>query len=155
MVIVITEHPLWKTFHRPDTVGRFMQWSIKLNEFDNEYQPRTAMNGQVTVDFIAEFTKMDDMVTPGEDLSIWTLKADGLSTEHRGGASLVIITPEGIELNYAVSFNFPVTNNKAEYKAVIAGLKLVLVLEGVRVEVKTNSMLVANQINGEFEAKEE
>jgi hypothetical protein len=110
-----------------------MQWSIKLNEFDIEYQPRIAMKWQITVDFIAEFTKMDDMLTPGEDLSIWTLKADGSSTEHRGGAGLVIITLEGIEHNYAVNFNFPVTKNEVEYEAVINGLKLVLILGGVRV----------------------
>ncbi len=91
------------------------------------------MKGQITVDFIAEFTKMDDMLTPGEDLSIWTLKADRSSTEHRGGAGLVIITLEGIELNYAVNFNFPVTKNEVEYEAVINGLKLVLILGGVRV----------------------
>jgi len=31
-------------------------WAIELSEFDIQYYPRSAIKGQVVVDFIAEFT---------------------------------------------------------------------------------------------------
>jgi ribonuclease HI len=68
--------------------------------------------------------------------------------------TLVILSKE-IKLHCIGSFNFPVSNNKAKYEIVITSLTLVLVLGGVRVEVKTYAILVAKQINGEFEPMRE
>ncbi|XP_021737844.1 uncharacterized protein LOC110704371 [Chenopodium quinoa] len=46
------------------------------------------------------------------------------------------------------------SNNEAEYEAAIAGLELCIALEAEHVCLKTDSQLVANQIQGEYEAKE-
>ncbi|GMY20005.1 endogenous retrovirus group K member 8 Pol protein-like [Fagus crenata] len=67
-------------------------------------------------------------------------------------ALTLIISSKEIKLHCIGSFNFPVSNNKAEYETVITSLTLVIVLGGARVEVKTNAILVAKRINGEFEA---
>ena len=34
-------------------------WAIELSELDVQYQPRTAIKGQVVVDFISKFTNME------------------------------------------------------------------------------------------------
>ena len=39
-----------------EVAGRLIQWAVKLNEFDDRYQPRSMIKAQVLADFIAEFT---------------------------------------------------------------------------------------------------
>jgi hypothetical protein len=38
------------------------------------------------------------------------------------GADVVIIPPKGDIMKYAIQFEFPVTNNMAEYKGLVIGL---------------------------------
>ncbi|VFR03228.1 unnamed protein product [Cuscuta campestris] len=54
-----------------------------------------------------------------------------------------------------LSFQFRVSNNEAEYKALINGLKILGKLGVSRVQVYSDSRLVVGQISGEFEEKEE
>ncbi|GMY20001.1 hypothetical protein FCV25MIE_15240 [Fagus crenata] len=70
-------------------------------------------------------------------------------------ALTLVIPSKEIKLHCKGSFNFPDSNNKAEYETVITSLTLIFVLGGARVEVKTDAILVAKQINGEFEAMRE
>ena len=37
-----------------------VQWAIELSQFDIEYLPKTAIKAQTLVDFIAEFTFLDE-----------------------------------------------------------------------------------------------
>ena len=55
-VVVLTDKPLRRAMSNPDATGRLALWAIELSEFDIQYRPRTAIKGQVVVDFIAEFT---------------------------------------------------------------------------------------------------
>lgn len=48
-----------------------------------------------------------------------------------------------------------VTNNKAEYEAIIASLELAKSLEAKVIEAKYDSLLVVNQVNEMFEVKKE
>lgn len=48
--------------------------------------------------------------------------------EQRMSAGVILISPEGVEISYAIRFKFITTNNQAKYEAFIAGLKLVLAL---------------------------
>ncbi|GKB05849.1 reverse transcriptase domain-containing protein [Tanacetum coccineum] len=64
----------------------------------------------------------------------YTSMEDGLLLVSRGikrsscmdgsGAGLILTNPEGIEFTYALRFRFDATNNKAEYEALIAGLRI-------------------------------
>ena len=54
------DQPIRKSMNKPESAGRMVQWAIKLNQFDIEYQPRTATKAQALVDFIAEFTLLED-----------------------------------------------------------------------------------------------
>lgn len=49
---------------------------------------------------------------------------DGASNDHDSRAGVILITPEGQQISYALRLAFKATNNKAEYDAVIIGLKL-------------------------------
>ena len=59
----------------------------------------------------------------------WTVQTDGSATKKGGGASVVLISPEGEILKYAVRLEFPSTNNEAEYEALLTGLSLARALE--------------------------
>lgn len=53
----------------------------------------------------------------------------------------------------AIHFKFYVTNNDAEYEALINGLKLALEAGAVNLIVRSDSELVVNQVNGGFQAR--
>ena len=45
--------------NNPEAARWMGLWAIELSEFNMQYRPRTAMKGQVVIDFIAEFTNME------------------------------------------------------------------------------------------------
>ena len=49
---------------------------------------------------------------------------DGASKTKTSGAGLVLQNPEGFTVEYALNLDFPTTNNKVEYEALIAGIGL-------------------------------
>jgi ribonuclease HI len=85
----------------------------------------------------------------------WVVYVDGSSTKKNGGAGIVLVTPEGEELNGSFRQEFKTTNNEAEYKAVVTGLRLALELGAKSVEVRSDSQVIMGHVRGEFEAKGE
>lgn len=49
---------------------------------------------------------------------------DGTLKTKSSGAGLVLQSPDGFIIEYALKLDFPTTNNKAEYDVLIAGLGL-------------------------------
>ena len=145
---VPTEYPMKQVLHKPETSGRLMKWAIELSEFDIRYKPKTAIKGQVLADFVMEFTSAE----PAEntqaltDLPIWKLYVDGATNAQGSGAGLILTSPEGIEIEYALRFGFQASNNEAEYEAIIADLTLAHSLEIDQLEVCSDSQLVIRQI---------
>ena len=132
-----------------------MKWAIELSEFDIRYKPKTAIKGQVLVDFIMEFTSAEPAKNAQTmtDLFIWKLSVDGASKAQGSGAGLILTSPEGIDIEYALRFGFHASNNEAEYEAVIAGLNLAHSLEVDQLEIYSDSQLVVRQIEDTYEAK--
>jgi len=54
-----------------------------------------------------------------------------------------------------VKFNFPASNNEAEYEALIAGLQAVRALSVRNLRIKCDSQLIVNQTTGEYETRDE
>ena len=79
---------------------------------------------------------------------------DGSSTQKRGRASFVITSPEGDILKYGVQLKFPVTNNEAEYEAILTGLRIAQALRAKNALLRSDSQLVIGQVKGDFEVKE-
>ena len=125
-VEVPTEYRMKKILHRPETSGRLTKWVIELSEFNIRYKPRTAVKGQILVDFIMEFTaaKSTEATQLTPDLPIWRLSMDGAANAQGSDAGLVLTSPDGIDVEYALRFGFQASNNEAEYEAVVGGLNL-------------------------------
>ena len=121
------------------------------------FSAKTGEKGQVLADFVMEFASSeparDAQVTT--DPSTWKLSVDGASNAQGSGAGLILTSPKGIDIEYALRFGFYMSNNEAEYEAVIAGLNLAHSLEVDQLEVYSDSQLVVRQIEDTYEAKSE
>ena len=121
------------------------------------YKPKTAIKGQILADFVMEFAPVGlaEPTQSEDDLPIWKLSIEGASNAQGSGAGLILTSPEGIDVEYALRFGFHASNNEAEYEAVIAGLNLAHSLEVDQLEVHSDSQLVVRQIEDTYEAKSE
>lgn len=52
---VLTSHPIRATLRKSDLSDRMEKWSVELNIFHINYEPRTTIKGHVLTDFITEF----------------------------------------------------------------------------------------------------
>ncbi|XP_058183967.1 uncharacterized protein LOC131301614 [Rhododendron vialii] len=152
---VLTDQPLRRILHSPETSGRLIQWSIELGEFDIEYKPRIAIMAQVLADFLAEYTYPEPEELPREEPKPWVLQVDGSTTKDASGAGLILTSPKGQRLSYALRFEFKTTNNEAEYEALVVGLELASAIRASHALAKSDSQLVVGQVLGEYTVKEE
>ena len=118
-----------------------MKWAIELSEFDIIYKPKTTIKGKVLADLIMEFTLAEPAknTQTTTDLPIWRLSVDGAANAQGSGAGLILTSPEGIDIEYALRFRFQASNNEAEYEAVIVGLNLSHSMEVDQLEVCSDS----------------
>lgn len=82
------------------------------------------------------------------------LYVDGLSTASKDGAEIYLQEPNGFELEITLKLDFKVTNNEAEYAALIAGLKLAQQMKVKNLIAYIDSQLVAMQFGGSYEVNE-
>ena len=59
-----------------------------------------------------------------EDSSPWILYVDDASNNNGSGAGMMLISPEGHKIHYALCFEFLMSNIEVEYRALITGLCL-------------------------------
>ena len=85
----------------------------------------------------------------------WKLFVNGASNSKGLGAGVVLVSPEGLVLEQAVRLKFSASNNEAEYKALLIGLKTARKLGASHLQVFCDSQLMANQVSGEYQAKDE
>uniref|UniRef100_A0A2N9F5S6 Uncharacterized protein n=1 Tax=Fagus sylvatica TaxID=28930 RepID=A0A2N9F5S6_FAGSY len=85
----------------------------------------------------------------------WELYVDGASNSKGSGAGIVLVSPDDLILEQAVRLTFSTSNNEAEYEALMIGLKTAEKLGASHLQVFCDSQLVANQISGEYQARDE
>ena len=88
-------------------------------------------------------------------METWTIQIGGYATKKVEGTRVVLISPEGETLKYAVRLQFSATNNEAKYETLLTGLSLAKALEAKNLIVQANSQLIIRQVKGDYEAKEE
>ncbi|XP_057444433.1 uncharacterized protein LOC130736649 [Lotus japonicus] len=149
-VKVRTDLPLRQVLQKPDLPGRLVAWSVELSEYGLQYDKRGKVGAHTFFDFMVELTPED-----GEKVSTqWTLFVDGSSNDNESGAGVTLQGPRELVLEQSLIFQFKASNNQAEYEALIVGLKLAIEVQIDSLLVGTDSLLVANQVNGEFQVKE-
>ena len=90
---VLTDKPLRRAMSNPEAASRLALRAIELSEFDIQYRPRIAIKGQIVTDFIAEFTHDEDKGV--EESPHWSIYTDESSNRQAGGASIMLLSPEG------------------------------------------------------------
>ncbi|XP_076914115.1 uncharacterized protein LOC143572993 [Bidens hawaiensis] len=119
--------------------------------------------GQVLADFIAEIPQEKEEeckmeIEPPVDQrkdEVWKFFTDEASNDESVGAGLKITNPEGQHFTYAIHLEFKSTNNEAEYEALLAALRIAKKLGVCHLKAHVDSMPVANQIEGSYDAKDD
>ena len=138
-----------------EAAGRLIQRAIELSEFDVRYQPRNAIKAQVLADFIVEFTPNQGKQDKVDETQRWVVNVDGSSTLYVGGIGVILKYSEGDKLKYVARLQYQITNNEAQYEALLKGLELVKSLGAESVVVQGDLQLIINQVNGMREAKKD
>ncbi|XP_019166616.1 PREDICTED: uncharacterized protein LOC109162349 [Ipomoea nil] len=84
----------------------------------------------------------------------WAMHLNGSSNNKGCGGGVVLVTPEGFRAYYVIRFHFKLSNNEAEYEALLNGLRLAAGLRAEKVRIRCDSKLVVSQVSGEYEANE-
>ncbi|XP_034201917.1 uncharacterized protein LOC117616643 [Prunus dulcis] len=168
---VLTNQPLRQVLQKPEISGRLIKWAIELGEFDIQFVPRPAEKSQAVADFISELTPATVQPTseaitetilpdqPGTErldtsTPVWGLHVDGSANQQGCGAGLVLTTPDGQKIEYALRFDFRTSNNEAEYEALLAGLRLAKSMNAKQIRIHSDSQLIVNQVTADFAAKD-
>ncbi|XP_076910218.1 uncharacterized protein LOC143567786 [Bidens hawaiensis] len=135
---VLTGYKLKNVLSKPELSGRLEKWGIELGEHAIEYKHRPTIKGQVLAEFVNEVPQHKEKES---------------SSSEGSGAGLRLVNPEEHEFTYAIKVDFKSTNDEVEYEAFLAGLRIAKQLGVKHLETRVDSMLIAGQINGIYEAK--
>ena len=152
-ITILTDQPLRQILQKPEYSGRLTKWAVELGEFDIQFKPRQAIKGQALADFIVECTHTQEDLKE-ENAEEWKLFVDGASSTQGSGAGVVLFSPFEDVIEYSLRFSFKSSNNIAEYEALIAGMKLAKELRAKRLIAHSDSQLVVQQYQGEYETRE-
>jgi len=146
-ITVKTDYLIQKILQKPDLARRMSFWAVELSEFNICYEPHGPIKAQCLLDFVNDLQH-----TPTEDQ--WTLHVDGSSNPKGVGAGIVLEGPNNILIEKSLHFAFKMSNNQAEYEAILTGLFLAREV-GVRtLTCKTDSKLTVGHLNDEFQIKD-
>jgi ribonuclease HI len=81
----------------------------------------------------------------------WVMYFDGSLKLSGGGVGVLFISLRGEQLKYVLQILFEVSNNKAEYEALLHGQRVAISLGIKQLLVYGNSLLVVQQVNKEWD----
>lgn len=90
-------------------------------------------------------------------LPVWELYTEGVANQKGVGVRIVLVSPKKITMEKSLRLGVLITNNEAEYEALLAGMTMEKKkkLKGKAVEVFSYSRLIVRQVKGEFEARDQ
>jgi ribonuclease HI len=88
------------------------------------------------------------------DLSnCWTIYVDGSKRVSGAGAGVVLVSPQGDKMRYVLRMHFAnPSNNEAEYKAVLHGMRMAKACGATRIKIHGDSNLIAQKVMKECDA---
>jgi ribonuclease HI len=91
------------------------------------------------------------MPPPKERPEHWKMYFDGALNLEGAGAGVLFISPQGEQLKYVQQIHYMASNNRAEYEALIHGLRIVVSLGIKRLLAYEDSKIVIEQVNKEWD----
>ncbi|GJT56656.1 reverse transcriptase domain-containing protein [Tanacetum coccineum] len=146
---VITDKPISQILNNQEAMGRLAKLGVELEAYGIKYTPKKYNKRTSARRFLGRHNGRGQLYT-----NIWKLYTDGASNEHRSGAGLILIDPEGAEYSHALRLNFANSNNDVKYEALLAGLRIATKIKVGKLHALVDSKLVASQVEGSYEAKE-
>jgi hypothetical protein len=122
-----TSSTLGEILSNREVSGKIVKWAIELFMYDITYKPRTAIKAQALSDFVAEWTETH---TPPKEreMEYWTINFNGSLQLHDAGARVLVTSLKGESFKYVVEMHFLTSNNAAEYKPLLHGLRIATTL---------------------------
>ena len=78
----------------------------------------------------------------------------GASRQTGAGLGLQLRALTGEIIEHTIRLDFLASNNKAEYKAIIIEIDLVISVSSEKIIIRSDSQLVVEQVNGENETRD-
>jgi ribonuclease HI len=153
-ISVVTDYPLDDILRNQDATGRISKWTVELGALNIDFKPRTAIKSQALVDFMAEWRE-NHLPTPTERPEHWVMYFDGSLKLEGVGAGVLLISPMDEQLKYVLQIFWKVSNNEAEYEALLHGLLLAISLGIKRRLVYGDSAVVINKVNKSWNRNKE
>ncbi|KAL0298985.1 UNVERIFIED_CONTAM: hypothetical protein Sradi_6558300 [Sesamum radiatum] len=97
-----------------------VKWVMELSEFHIRFHPSPTIKAQMLANFIVELAHNEMSIS----MSTWSLYVDGSSIVKSSGAGIVLESPQGDKLEYAIKLEFSTVNIEVEYEAFLAGAEL-------------------------------
>jgi ribonuclease HI len=152
-ITVVSTTPFSEIIGCKDASGRVSKWAIELAAHTIQYKPRTTIKSQIIADFFADWGE-HQYLPPAPDSTHWRMNFDGSKMLGGLGSGVVLTSPKGDKLQYVLQMHFRVSNNVAEYEALVHGLKLAKEIGIRRILCFGDSDLVVHQVSGEWDAKD-
>ncbi|KAL0312873.1 UNVERIFIED_CONTAM: hypothetical protein Sradi_5686600 [Sesamum radiatum] len=126
-----------------------VKWSYELNEFDIIPSPK-GHKRQALANFIADWPQYE-----AKKETTWDLYVDGSATEKQVEGGVVLTNSEGDKLKFAIRFEGLLSNNEAEYEALLCGLKIAQDNGIRRIKIHSDSQLLVEEVMRGYEVKDD
>jgi ribonuclease HI len=144
-VTVVSSFPLREIIQCREASGRIAKWAVELMGETLSFAPRKAIRSQVLADFLAEWVDTQ-LPTALIQAKLWTMYFDESLMKTGAGAGLLFISPLRKHVRYVILLHFSASNNKAEYDALVNGLRIAAELGVRRLNARGDSQLVIDQV---------
>jgi hypothetical protein len=149
-ILVVSDFPLADILHNHNATGHISKWAVELGALTLDFEPRTTIKSQALVDFMAEWRE-NQVEAPTNQSEHWVMYFDGSLKLGGAGAGVLFISPRGEQLKYVFQILFEISNNEAEYEALLHGLRLSVSLGIKQLLIYGDSLLVVQQVNKEWD----
>jgi hypothetical protein len=107
---VVTDRPLETILRNPNVTGHVEEWAVELQPFEISFETTKVIKSKALAEFTGEWTDPFadeppevESTLPGEEaLGLWVMHFDGAFNLPSAGAGVVLTSPSGDKLFYAV-----------------------------------------------------